>query len=696
MDKSAKVRPCFSLKRLTFRGQRLKNKKYKGSPRNEVPSRGILVDNPIARASRIIGLVSINIFIWQILRRSESESWDKLIYLTSAVLGIYGFYSKAKIWRTWWFYVIAVVPLFLGIIGIEKHGTQTTSGVDVSGLLWLGFGPFVLITTILFLPYFFKIFDDYTSNKVLRILIPTISLIAVVLTIIAAWQTVTSIIDPYSSEYVLNESLVISAGHLPEVDFIPQYGTVFAMLLAPWSHSLAPLAQVNFILIAMFVVTLIDIAIAVYLVRSILKSRRWLLAISLVVPLTSITQLPNRKGFAGSIYDLIQELPERLFPGMVTGLLLFLLLTKNLGKKWKLSVAVGLGFLSGFSIWLNQDFAVLSGLLSVGFAVILIRNRNLIFFIIGTYVFGALSYPLAIAAFTNKIVKAKFLGFFVIQYGGGQAFMAEPIKTPGPVLIILPVIVMCASINFFYLFKHWKQEIELPTGDYHRVLVGSYFGLWCLGGFLYYLNRSYASGQMQILFLPLTICMVSSLQFIVGRIPDSSTWVPLNILNPKFLFKNREQFKHVFVVAICGSLLLGASIGLPDPKIELKRITSAPVLYQWPPSGVKDAIKVISQIKKNSIFNGKKVAYFGAGGNYVQIVTGIESANILNSPWDMPVSQNTITTGCQGIWAVNADYLVLGAEALSLFRFKNNSLCENYYIANIPGLPKNSIAVRQP
>jgi hypothetical protein len=78
----------------------------------------------------------------------------------------------------------------------------------------------------------------------------------------------------------------------------------------------------------------------------------------------------------------------------------------------------------------------------------------------------------------------------------------------------------------------------------------------------------------------------------------------------------------------------------------------------------------------------------------MKLSTGISSVNIFNSPWDMPMSDESVTVGCQRIFSLSPDLIVLGEEGPSLFRFANNTLCNQYIIQNIDGIQENRIAVR--
>jgi hypothetical protein len=637
---------------------------------------------------RALALVSINIIIWQSVRNSISESWDKLIYVSSIAVGIYAYFSKSKIWKDPIFYGISLIPISLGIFGVETHGTQTTGGVNVTGLIWLGFGPIVFLVLIFLLPFIYKLIITEKFSRLTSILLWVAGGVSVILTGIGAWQTTSSIIDPGSSEYVINEALAVSAGHLPYVDFIPQYGIMYSFLTAPFAHNLNPNQLVNLALTMMYVATLIDIGIGIYLVYRVFQRKSLALAVLWVIPFTALTHLPNRKGFAGSIFDLINELPVRLFPGMIVGALTVALFSKTRKLSRNLVIAIPLGIISGFSFWLNQDFALLAGLIGVAFVVVLSKNIKLSIATICGYVLGIIIYPILIAS-TGRNVNFKFIGFFDIQYSHG--FMSEPIRTPGPILVILPMIVACTVMSSAKILqsRFGKPNLDLPSN--RSLVTCAFFAIWSLGGFVYYLNRSFASGQMQILFLPLSIAIASIFSYLKNSDLKTDAWTPSTFFK-KSPTKNGPKRVALIVLAVFAALPFATTIALPDPNIELKRINHAPNIYKWPYATTIRVIKNAKILAKDPQFKDKKIAYFGNSGNYIQIVTGINSVNIVNSPFDIPETPTTIRTGCQAIADYNPDYLLLGAEGPALFRFQNNSLCGVYFMLDVPGYPKYSIA----
>lgn len=653
-----------------------------------VPTSGL--DKVVSPLSAAILIVSINIYCWQLIRTDQSELWDKIIYATSLVLSFILILVGRKIAKSLFVLVPGSVSLLIGIMGVEKHGTETTSGVDVTGILWLGFGPIVFAVSLIVIPFCFELLDWNTTSPTVKNLLRFVSFAVTLFSLLSCWQTGSSIIDMYSSEYVLNEGLALPAGNFPYVNFIPQYGTLFSIITFPFRHLLKPDALVTFILIQHFIISIISIFIGVLIVRKTFNKTSWVIPILLVVSFTCLTHLPNRKGFAGSIFDLIQELPIRLFFGMVIGLLTIeLLRIDNIRKRYLLGLCAGT--CSGLGIWINQDFIFLASLIGIGFIFIFSKNIKVIFTTIFGYLLGFGSYPIWVLLH-GKSVNFKFFGFFVVQYSGG--FMAEAIKTPGPVLIILPIITGLAMISLVRVFEFnfvRRQVDEVDRFAWYSVL---YFSSWCVGGFLYYLNRSYASGQMQTLFLPLSVAFGSYLSIFYRSPQFYVAWNRKNFFSLNY-WKRETTSKGVLIpLAIILSLFFATSIAAPSPHIELKRIKNAPNANKWPAPTARLALENFNKIKLTNPFPHKKMAYFGASGNYIQLATDIPSANILNSPWDIPVTQNTINTGCKELENINADVLLLGPEALSLFRFKNNTLCERYQLKHVEGFKDGTFAIK--
>ena len=187
----------------------------------------------IGFAIQMFGVSTLFILSIQLLRSGDkSESWDKGAFALSAILGLVfmlrflqkRFSSGSNVILS----ICASSIFVLGILGVERH--DRINGVDLSPILWLGFGPGVLIALAALIPSIFSIYRWEGLQRWIRYSLSALAGLITMGLIPAAWQGGASIIDIDSSEYVINENLAVSAGHLPYVDFIPQYGTLFSWL----------------------------------------------------------------------------------------------------------------------------------------------------------------------------------------------------------------------------------------------------------------------------------------------------------------------------------------------------------------------------------------------------------------------------------------------------------------------------------
>jgi hypothetical protein len=144
------------------------------------------------------------------------------------------------------------------------------------------------------------------------------------------------------------------------------------------------------------------------------------------------------------------------------------------------------------------------------------------------------------------------------------------------------------------------------------------------------------------------------------------------------------------------SLPLASIIAFPNPAIEIDRLTSSTPDHVWPkPTLVKTTNEVLIG-KKFAQDNGVSISFFGASSNYIKIATGIDSVNILNSPWDIAVSNTAIKVGCERIFAINSEIMVLGEEGPALFRFNGSTLCNKYSMYDIPNIREFRAARKLP
>jgi hypothetical protein len=488
-------------------------------------------------------------------------------------------------------------------------------------------------------------------------------------------------------------------GHWPYSDFIPQYQSFYGFFLKPFVGGMNAAQISNFALIGLTLLSFITIIIGVFIAWNAIDRKSIFLAIGLVVPFTALTQFPTREEYLGSIAALLSGLSIRIFPGLVLIGLLILLLRKTSASSASKRAAAFLifGFIAGVTTWQSQDFGIAA--VVTAYIVIAIAGssqfldiKTTAFALIG-YVPGFAIYPI-IAAVAGKSVDFKFFLFFARQFGSG--FGAERIRTLGPVLYILPLLVLLVVVHGIYIFKS-KKSTE-ASGEYSlNALIGFAFGLWSLFGFTYYLNRSYASGQMQVLFLPLTVSLAA---FIGILMKDPVKTLVFGNLQKGFLFSPRsmkeKNFAWVLPLLLIISIPFASLLLTPNPSIEMKRINEAQTTPRWPKPTVVASVADAKAAAEYAKGQGQTIGFFGASSYYVEKATGVQSVSILNSPFDLFMSKQTAQTSCDYIFKIDPDVIVVSDEGTNLFQFEGKTLCNVYIQQDVPGVRAGHFAVKVP
>lgn len=655
---------------------------------------------PIALGIKAFAITGTLIFIIQLLRGSgQSEGPDKAIYLLAvAIAGVFlliGLSKSSKPSGKYLYGSLTFLVTAIGIAGVEQHAP--INGVILSYRLWLGFGPYVLILGLLLTPFIFKIIEWHSLKIVWKTLLATLFLANTVLVIPSFWQSAATVIDADHSEYVINELIAPLVGHWPYSDFIPQYQSFYGFLLQPFVGNMDANQISNVALIGLTLLSFITLIIGVFIAWNAIDRRSIFLAIGLVIPFTCLTQFPTREGYLGSIAALLSGLSIRIFPGLVLIGLLIVLLRKTANSSARNRVIAFLifGFISGIVTWQSQDFgiaAVVTSYLVIAYAgsTRFLDIKTTIFALIG-YIPGFALYPI-VAASAGKSVDLNFFLFFSRQFGSG--FGAERMRTPGPVLYILPLLVLLVVTHGIYIYKSKKSTIQ--TGDYSlNSLIGFSFGLWSLFGFTYYLNRSYASGQMQVLFLPLTIALAA----LVGiLIKEPVRTLVFGNLQSGFLFSRKsikdKNFAWVLPLLLIISIPFASLLLTPNPSVEMKRINEAKTAPRWPKPTIIASVLDAKAAAKYAKEKGFSIAFFGASSFYVEKETGVRSASILNSPFDLFMSQRTASVSCDYINKLNPDVIVVSDEGTNLFQFEGKTLCFTYIQQDVPGVRSGHFAVK--
>jgi hypothetical protein len=121
---------------------------------------------------------------------------------------------------------------------------------------------------------------------------------------------------------------------------------------------------------------------------------------------------------------------------------------------------------------------------------------------------------------TGNSPKSDLFAWFIRQFGGG--FGSVAISYPGPVIFALPTIFTIIIYSLVVMWKYLRSErTESENFNLKISIFTLYFSAWCFFSTPYYLNRSYHSGQMSTLYLPLSVAIAGVWSYLGAAFSDS-------------------------------------------------------------------------------------------------------------------------------------------------------------------------------
>jgi len=623
--------------------------------------------SPLDFALLVIGVISTSSVITWILTGlpKRSETSDKLTYLASGiatlVVGIIALRRPINSSFITIFSIVSWSSIFIGVTAVEHF--------DMSQEHPMGFGWKVTLVMVCLLPftYYYLKSPDKFKKVALLLWIPAV-FVATSLAL-AFWQTSTTLLESGHSEYVLNEILGPAAGYNTYQDFVPQYSFLLGWLIKPILVSMGAVSGTAFLVNLLTVLGFLSLLIMVFLAKSAWPKLPWPILLLTVIPFCSPTPSWNRVSFIGPASTLLSGPAIRIFGGMLIGLTTVYVARKILFKQTNKVLIVLVGALCSIIVWNNLDFGLAATVASTlvisaaGF-VSHYKNKLAIIFHLAGQILGHMLVLIFLKS-QGGVPNWGLFGWFARQFGGG--FGSVTIEMPGAVNLDFPLIMGAAAVGIYFILSRGKIDFEVADEKIkeqaNAAIIAAYFGLFSGFALPYYVNRSYHAGQMSMLYVPLATALIAACSLMV-----SST--------PKIQISNlRNTFPALILAFMMATVIL-----LPNPSIEIDRITGGNPNGTFPRPPLVAAINEIPAAEKYANENGKTIAFYGEGGNYVHMLNGIDSVNIFNSPLDMFQSDASIKLSCDNLKKLKKDLLVMTDSAEQTFAWNDGSLCEGLYV----------------
>jgi hypothetical protein len=491
---------------------------------------------------------------------------------------------------------------------------------------------------------------------------------------------------PDNNTFVLNEVLAPAAGRVPGASFIPQYTSLVGWGVVPFRHLVSPFELANVSTVVLSCFGICAVVLAIVLARRCLPENSLWLAVGLTVPLATVTVL-HGSALESSIGGYFQELPLRMFPAMLYSLIAVDSLVALLTHSVRRVPIIALGLLGGLMVWNSQDFGIA---VPIAYGLILliatrgvVRKRATMLWLYGI-IPGLMLYPLWTLAIGHPI-QINYLALTAQSFGNG--FASSPIQLPGPVLLVLPVILGSTAVGCFLLWQAAEATTTKPKFQQHAFVTLAFVGAWSTIAFVYYINRSFASAQLQIFLLPFGVCCCGLLTFCLAAISTGG-----GHLGASPLMYLRRSALWLLPVTLPIAVGFGAALQTPSPVTSFDALTHPPAYEGFNVTELSREVSIAKDYVQNH--GGGAVGYFGPDANYLALSTGVQPRILYDDPLDFTLSPAAHHLGCEYVRHKPTEWLV---AALGVTSIVGSSICDDYDAWPVPFEPPGTVfRLRQP
>jgi hypothetical protein len=548
----------------------------------------------------------------------------------------------------------------------------------LGGGYWDGFGDLVAIAALVLLLLFGTAVQPQRFTRPVRIGLGLIVGICCLCDVLGAIRTFDFMTAVSNNQNEINDMLGPVAGRIPDATYIPQYTTLYGWLFWPMKSLLSPAALVGAMSIFLTLMGFAAVLLAVRIVKRALGIGGYLVALALVVPLTYITS--GRLGDTTSIASLFQELPIRLF----SGFLVIAIGLTDLVLLYRGSVRAGhllfIGFVCGVIMWNSQDFGlaatVVYGLMVVFGAMPGVRKRAIGAWLAGV-VCGVASYPIFLLSIGSPL-NLSFVGAFIKLFGSGLG--TAPMQVPGPVLIVMPIVV-CSAATGWVLMRTRRRE-GMPRDPFldKATVTLTFTGTWSVLGLLYYVNRAYADGQLQTMLLPCAVCIGALLSIAIHSDEARALWQEKVALKRAQLSEKVKLIPVGILVCLCFS----SAVRTPDPVLAAKNLLNPPSTSGFANYDLPAIIQTIRTAQEYTVDKSGELTYLGENFNYVSLATQVPSNAVLFPfPFPFAAPGGVTQIDCQYLGTHHSTWMVLSLEAVQGF---GTSACGLYRAVPLSGV----------
>ena len=267
-------------------------------------------------------------------------------------------------------------------------------------------------------------------------------------------------------------------------------------------------------------------------------------------------------------------------------------------------------YLSGLNIINNFEFGLVTIVSLISFVLLIdfvklnkINIQNLLYSLLS--VFTGFLTIWALYSLSGNMFNLKYLGYFTFNFISSNA-LGVKIDIPGPSLFLVPLI-FTIFITHIRILNNTDKEVSNYALVQRNSFIGLGFGLFSIMGLPYYINTSYAAGQLHR--SPFLILVSFNFSLLFGSLTS--------IENFKHKFQNSKLNLNKWTFLLTASIFITSSLISASPTREFQRITNDTYGQSWPDNGLSQVLDEVLIIQS---LNSEKTSY-GFLGSYSRIVS---------------------------------------------------------------------------
>lgn len=536
-------------------------------------------------------------------------------------------------------------------------GIWTVERPPLLAYFWEGFGARVGIAVVVLIVVLGLVMRPQPLPKPARLALGLIVAVCCACDLLSVIRTLDFMPIVTNNVNEINDVLGPVAGNAPSSNFIPQYTDLYGWLFVPLGHLFSPHALVGVIALLFTLLAVVCLLLAVWITARALGARGFVLAAAFVVPITAVTA---HAGATTSIASLFQELPIRLLSGFIIAALglgdLVLLYRGTLRQR----AVLALGVVCGVIAWNSQDFGVAAagvyGLMILLGSTRVVRVRALVRWG-GGLVIGVASYPLFLLAIGSPL-NLGFVGAFIKLFASG--FGLVPIQVPGPVLVVMPIVVCSAAVGWALLRIRRREGARVDAVLDRATITLTFVGTWSAVCMVYYVNRAFAAGQLQTMLMPCGVC-IGALYAVLSRTDGfrAATQSP----SAHVSFAGLSSKVAMVPVGIFVALCFSSGLLTLNPTVAVTDLVNPPAMNGYTDFGIPQILSAVHLAQTYTSDQRGSLTYLGESFNYVTLETHVRS-NALFFP---EVDPAIVQIQCQYLQSHHSQWIVLSLDGLHAY-----------------------------